>query len=268
MELDPGALAWILLAEGLYLRALRVLGRRGVDVPGKQIAIWHLGIALWAGGLLSPIHTVAEQLLCFHMGEHLMIADLAAPLLLAGARNPVLMFLLPKGILVSLARRRRLRVAFRFLRTPLVAAPLYIVVMVGWHLNAAFEAATAHAGWHALQHACFIGAGMLLWWPILEPKRRRLRPELWKIGYFLGTRMVTMVIGMDFVFIRHPLYTGVYGAGTRKFGLSPIDDQQIGGGLMTTVDVYLMVFVLSMLFYRAAQQSAREEEAERAALAT
>jgi cytochrome c oxidase assembly factor CtaG len=121
---------------------------------------------------------------------------------------------------------------------------------------------------HALQHACFIGAGTLLWWPVLEPKRRRLRPELWKIGYFLGTRMVTMVIGMDFVFIRHPLYTGVYGAGTRKYGLSPIDDQQIGGGIMTTVDVYLMVFVLSLLFYRAAQQSARDEEAERAALAT
>ena len=33
---------------------------------------------------------------------------------------------------------------------------------------------------------------------------------------------------------------------------------------MVTVDIYLMLFALSFLFYRAAQASAREEEAERA----
>jgi hypothetical protein len=70
------------------------------------------------------------------------------------------------------------------------------------------------------------------------------------------------------VFLRSPLYAGVYGAGTRRFDLSPIDDQQIAGGLMVTTDIYLMVFALSFLFWRAAQASAREEEAERAALAT
>ena len=263
--LDPGAVLGILAAEGLYLRALRVLGRRGVSVPTVQVSLWHLGIVLWVAGLLSPIHTLGEELLSFHMAQHLLIADLAAPLLLAGARNPVLMFLLPRDVLVPLARRRRLRALFRTMRKPLVAIPIYVAVLYGWHFTVMFEAAVQSELVHAIQHASFIGIGLLVWWSILEPKRRRLRPDLWKIGHILGARLLGMMLGMAFVFLREPVYTGVYGAGERRFGLSPVDDQQIAGGLMLTVDVYLMLFALSFLFYRAAQASAREEEAERTA---
>jgi putative copper resistance protein D len=261
--LDPGAVLGIAVAEGLYLRALRVLRARGVSVPRAQVVLWHLGITLWVIGLLSPVHTLGEELLSFHMAQHLLIADLAAPLLLAGARNPVLMFLLPKGVLVPLARMRRLRALFRTVRQPLVAIPIYVLVLYGWHFTFMFEAAVRHPTIHALQHGSFIGIGLLVWWSVLEPKRRRLRPELWKIGHILGARMLGMMLGMAFVFLRDPIYTGVYGTGGRRFGLSPVDDQQIAGGLMITVDVYLMVFALSFLFYRAAQASAREEEEER-----
>ncbi|HVL96564.1 MAG TPA: cytochrome c oxidase assembly protein [Solirubrobacteraceae bacterium] len=262
LALDPAVIVGLATAEGLYLRALRVLGRRGVRVPRRQIALFHLGIALWAAGLLSPIHPLGEELLSFHMAQHLLIADLAAPLLLAGVRNPVLMFLLPRDVLVPLARRARLRALFRTLRRPLVAIPLYVLVLYGWHFGVMFEAAVRHAPVHALQHASFIGIGVLVWWSVLEPKRRRLRPHLWKIGHILGARMLGMMLGMAFVFTRHPLYADVYGTGERRFGLSALHDQQLAGAAMITVDVYLMVFALSFLFYRAAQASAREEERE------
>ena len=67
-----------------------VLRGRGVRVPRFQIALWHAGIALWVIGFFSPIHTLGDDLLSAHMAQHLLIADLAAPLLLVGARNPVL----------------------------------------------------------------------------------------------------------------------------------------------------------------------------------
>ena len=79
-----GALIGILLAEVLYLRAVHVLGARGYDVPFWQQVAWHGGIALTATGLLSPIDGLAEDLLSAHMAQHLLIADLAAPLLLVG----------------------------------------------------------------------------------------------------------------------------------------------------------------------------------------
>ena len=268
MVLDPGQLILVLGTEALYLRALQVLRARGVGVPAAQIVLWHLGIALWAIGFFSPIHTLGEDLLSAHMAQHLLIADLAAPLLLAGARNPVLMFYLPKPVLRTLARSGAPRRAFRWIRRPLVAVPVYALVLYGWHFSFAFEPAVRYPLVHALQHMSFVAIGVVVWWSALEPKRRRLRGELWKIPYMLGSRMVGMFLGMSFVLIRVPVYTGVYESGDRGHGLSALGDQQLAGGMMVTVDILIMVFALCFFFFRAAQDSAREEERERDALLT
>jgi cytochrome c oxidase assembly factor CtaG len=251
---------WLVLLEGLYLRALRVLKRRGVTVPRFQIAMWHTAMALWTIGLLSPVDWYGDDLLSAHMLQHLLIADLAAPIMLVGLRNPVLMFFLPKSALVPLARTHWLRNGFRVLRQPLVALPIYVLVLYGWHWSVLFEAAVEHPLVHALQHASFIAIGVLVWWSVLEPKRRVLRPDLWKIGHILCARMLGMMLGMGFVFIRSPIYTGVYGSGERR-GLAPLADQQIAGALMVTLDIMIMVFALSYFFWRAAQQHDLDEAA-------
>jgi cytochrome c oxidase assembly factor CtaG len=252
---------WLILAEVLYVRALRVLGRRGVRVPRLQIALWHLGLSLQAIALLSPIGWYSDTLLTAHMAEHILLADLGAPLLLAGLRNPVLAFFLPRDVLVPLARRKRLRAALRTLRKPLVALPLYTVVLYGWHLSFAFEGAVRHDLVHVLQHVCFVAAGIFVWWSVLEPKRRQLHGDLWKIGHILGARMIGMFLGMAFVLIREPVYTGVYGAGDRD-GISALADQQTAGAIMVGVDILIMVFALSFFFWQAARQADRDEAAE------
>src|SRR4051812_37202938 len=103
-QLDPGVLAGIGAAEYLYVRALRILRRRGVRVPVWQVAAFHGAIALWLIGLVSPIDGYEDKLLTAHMLQHVLIADLAVPLLLVGIRNPVLAFYLPRAALVTLAR--------------------------------------------------------------------------------------------------------------------------------------------------------------------
>jgi cytochrome c oxidase assembly factor CtaG len=249
---------WLLVVEALYVRALRVLGGRGVRVPRGQVVCWHLGLLLQAVALLSPIASLSDELLTAHMAEHLLLADLGAPLLLVGLRNPVLAFFLPRGILVPLARTKHLRPALRTLRKPLVAIPVYVAVLYGWHLTFAFEGAVRHDLVHVLQHACFVAAGILVWWPALEPKRRRLRGELWKIGHILSARMLGMFLGMAFVLIREPVYTGVYDPVERR-GVSALSDQQTAGAMMVALDIVIMVFALSFFFWHAAQQHDRDE---------
>jgi putative membrane protein len=266
--MDLGALILVATTEALYLRALRVLRGRGVRVPRGQIALWHAGIALWVIGFFSPIHTLGEDLLSAHMAQHLLIADLAAPLLLVGARNPVLGFLLPRPALVTLARSPRLRGAFRWLRQPIVAVPVYALVLFGWHFAILFEAAVRYPFVHALQHMSFVAIGVLVWWSALEPKRRRLRGELWKVPYLIGARMVGMFLGMSFVLIRVPIYTDVYGSGDRGHGLTAVADQQLAGGMMVVLDLLIMVFALCFFFFRASQQADRDEQREREALLT
>lgn len=256
MVLDPGALVLVAATEVFYLRAWRVLRGRGVAVPAWQVAAWHGGIALWAIGFFSPLHALGDELLSAHMAQHLLIADLAAPLLLVGARNPVLGFLIPRPALVTLARTGWLRSAFRVLRRPLVAVPVYALVLYGWHFAVFFEAAVRHPAVHALQHMSFVGIGVLVWWSALEPKRRRVPGELWKIPYLLGARMLGMFLGMGFVLIRVPIYTGVYGSGDRR-GLDALADQQIAGAMMVIVDLLIMVFALCFFFWRSAQDADR-----------
>jgi cytochrome c oxidase assembly factor CtaG len=257
LTLDPGVLATIAVAEFLYLRALRILARRGVPVSRGQILLWHAGMALWIIGLVSPIDSLGDELLSAHMAQHLLIADLGAPLLLAGARSPVLFFLLPKPALVTLARWRWGRNAFRILRRPWVAVPIYVLVLYSWHFGFAFEAAVRHGAIHALQHASFVGIGVLVWWSAIDPKRRRVHGELWKVPYILGARFSGMFLGMAFVFIRVPVYAGVYGLGDRH-GMTALHDQQLAGGMMVTLDIIVMAFALCFFFLRAAQDADEE----------
>ena len=267
LVLDPGAVVLVATAEALYLRALRVLGRRGVAVPRGQVWLWHLGMVLWVVGFFSPLHALGDDLLSAHMAQHLLIADLAAPLLLAGVRNPVLGFYLPRPALVTLARSP-LRRWFDLLKRPLVAVPVYVLVLYGWHFGVFFEAAVRNPLVHALQHMSFVAIGVLVWWSALEPKRRRLRGELWKVPYLIGARMAGMLLGMSFVLIRVPIYTGVYAEGDRGHGLSALADQQTAGGMMVVLDLLIMAFALCFFFFRAAQDADREERREREALLT
>lgn len=261
---DPGVIIGILLVEFLYVRAVRKLGRRGWHVGTGQQVAWHAGVGLTAIGLLSPIDTLGEQLLVAHMGQHLLIGDLAAPLLLTGLRMPVLVHFLPRPALVALARSPRLRRFFRFIRKPLPAISIWIVTLYGWHFSFAFEGALRNDLIHAIQHESFVAASMLVWWPVLEPKRMRLQGELWKIGHLLGTRLAGMMLGMAFIIMHSPAYFGYYGEKARSYGLSPLRDQQFAGGMMMGLDVLIMLFALGFFFWRSA---ADHDRAERAAAA-
>jgi putative membrane protein len=267
---SPAVAALLLLAAALYVRAVRVLAGRGYDVPRWQQAGWWGGFTLIAVALLGPPDALSEDLMSAHMAQHLLIADLAAPLLLVGLRTPVLVFYMPRPVLVPLAHRRRLRSAFRAIRQPLPALAIYIVVLYGWHMAFAFEGALRHPLVHALQHESFVIASVLVWWSVIEPKRRRLRGDLWKIGLIVGTRVASMFLAMAFIIASTPLYAGYYGNRAREHGIAPLLDQQIAGGLMMALDLAIMFFALAFFFYRSAQDhdlaEARERERATAAV--
>ncbi|MEI7625900.1 MAG: cytochrome c oxidase assembly protein [Actinomycetota bacterium] len=258
-SLDPGVLVTLLAGIGLYARAITILARRGWQISRWQQASWYAGIGLMAAGLLSPIDTYSDQLLTAHMAQHLLIADLAAPLLIVGMRTPVLVFILPRAVLVPLAHQHWLRAIFSFLRRPLVALPLFVITLYFWHLQFAFVGALRNPYVHAAQHISFVGASMLVWWAALEPGKARMPGHLWKIGHLGAARMASMFLGVAFVFMRAPAYSAFYGDSASKYGLTPLTDQQIAGGMMMTLDVIVVMFVLTLFFWRAASDSDRQE---------
>lgn len=261
LSVDPVVLVLLALACWLYLRALRIVRARGLRVGRGQQACWWIGIALLTIALNGPLDAYDGELMSAHMAQHLLLGDLAAPFLLAGLRAPLLLFFLPRPALVLLARRRWLRRLFRELRKPLVALPLYVLTIYAWHASVLFEGAVADPFLHALQHEFFLAANLLLWWPVLEPQKRRMPGHLWKIGYIFAARMSTMFLAMIFVFTKGVLYEGAYGSGERPFGFSPRADQGTAGGLMMTLDIVVILAALAWFFYHASQQEDRDQAA-------
>src|SRR4051794_38269238 len=268
MSFQPGPALGLFALALLYARAVRVLGRRGYAVPRTQQAFWWVGWVFLATAFLSPLDTKALELVSAHMAQHVLMADIAVPLMLIGIRNPVLQFFLPRPILEPLARRRGLRAFFARLRNPMLAIPIYTLVLYAWHLGPAFTAALENDFVHALQHESFIAASVILWWPLIEPGRRRLPGHLWKIPYVVGARLPTMFLGMAFVVAQTPFYASFYGTGERSNGLSALSDQQLGGAIMMVVDIITLMAVLTVVFWRAAREDdaqapVREPGAER-----
>jgi cytochrome c oxidase assembly factor CtaG len=249
---QPGPLAGLLLLAFLYARAVGVLRNRGYRVPAGQQAFWWIGFALLAFAFVGPLDAWADTYVSSHMAQHMLMADVATPLMLIGVRNPVLVFFLPRPVLEPLARRRMLRAWFAKLRSPLWAIPVYTIVLYLWHAAPLFEGALRDPWLHALQHESFIVFSAFVWWPVIEPQRRRMPGVLWKIPYFFGARLPTMLLGMGFIVATSPFYDGFYGRADRPNGMSVVTDQQLGGGVMMLIDVVLLMVMLAVVFWRAA----------------
>src|SRR5262249_41851464 len=136
------------------------------------------GVLVSVLALVSPLNQVAdERLLSMHMLQHLLLGDLGPLLIVLGLRGALLFFLLPAAVLAALARVDVLRRLGSFLLRPHVAVAVWLLAIGGWHVPAAYDAAAAHPALHAVEHASFALAGLLVWIQIVDPaRRRRLSP--------------------------------------------------------------------------------------------
>jgi cytochrome c oxidase assembly factor CtaG len=220
-----------------------------------RIFLFGLGIALLLLAFASPIAAIGEEeLFSFHMLQHVMIGDLAPLCLLAGLSGPMLRPLL------AFRTVERLRV----LANPVVALPIWATNLYLWHLPFLYEAAVRHSSVHALEHACFFTAGLIMWLPVLETLPA---PEWFgtgpKLAYIACVRVVETVLGNVFVWSGTVFY-GVYAHGDELWGVSPLQDQGLAGAVMMIEGSIVTLVALAWLFLRMAQEGeVRQELLER-----
>jgi cytochrome c oxidase assembly factor CtaG len=240
--LDPFQIVPVLVLASLYGRRLHTLGRRGTTVPRWRVASFATGITLLLAALVSPLHALGEQLFSFHMGQHVLLGDLAPLALLAGLTGPIL-----RPALVILHR-------LRFLAHPFVALPLWAVNLYAWHLPFLYDAAVRHDSVHAVEHLCFFTGGLVMWMPVLETLPA---PEWFgtgaKLGYIAAVRVVETVLGNVFFWAGSVFYV-VYDHRQRLWGLSPLADQGIAGGVMMIEGSLVTLVALAWLFLRMASE--------------
>jgi putative membrane protein len=245
-NLDPLEISVLALAGALYWRRARTLARRGRPVPHLRLAAFAAGLLTLFLALESPIDTIGEErLFSVHMFQHLLLGDVGALLLVLGLDGRLLRPLL----------RFRVVHRLRFLAHPLVALPLWAANFCAWHLSVLFDAALRNDWIHALQHTTFVVCGMLLWAALLEPlPGPAWFSAPWKLPYVLAMWLVMLVLSQVFIWANH-VYYAPYVHDPTLWGLSRLDDQKAGGGVMLVESIFTMLPALVWVMLQVLKES-------------
>lgn len=196
-------------------------------------ALLILGVLILAAAWLGPLPRLARNAFFAHMTMHMAVVAVAAPLLalgIAGGRfDPV----------------RRAPALF----AAVPASILELLVVWAWHAPLPHHLARQSAMGMAVEQGMFLAAGLLLWLSAFggESPRCGSRTGAGVVGLLLTSMHMTL-LGALLALAPRPVYAHAHGV----FGLTPLEDQHLGGAIMLLVGgasylvggLYLMVGLL------------------------
>jgi cytochrome c oxidase assembly factor CtaG len=236
-SLPPVATFAIELSAIVYLRGWWLLRRAGVPFVPTWRAVTFLSglLTVWVA-LASPIDAVNGLLLTAHMLQHMLLMMVAPPLILLGAPLVPMTRGLP-----SVAQRRIAAPILNWpavgpmghaLTNPVAGALLMGVVMFAWHTPGLYELALRSEFWHEVEHASFVLASLMFWWPVVLPWPSRGQWPRWTmVLYLLLADLQNTALSATLTFSDRVLYPS-YGRAPRFFGLSALEDQVAAGAFM------------------------------------
>lgn len=251
---EPTVVVGLLVLGTLYARGWRRLRSRGRG--GRVLKRWRAwcyvgGLLTIAIALLSPIATFTSLFFSMHMIQHLLLIMIAAPLIWLGAPMLPTMWAFDRGTRRQIGRlfrdRNPVHRVLHFLTTPGIALTLFILVLAAWHHPTLYDAAQGRSVIHDLEHALFFGTALLFWWPVIHPigGRRRLSYGA-GILYLFPAKLAGFVLGAALTLTGEAYYQ-TYIQAPRLWGLSALDDQQLGGLIMWVVGGMLFIAPLLVL---------------------
>jgi putative membrane protein len=212
---DPWIVIPLLLAITTYAAGtVRLWTRagiaRGVTLP--QAAAYLLGWSSLAAALVSPLHEWGEHLFTAHMIEHEIVIAIAAPLLVLARPAAAFLWAFPQK------QRRMIGQA--------MGRPLHGLALWGWHAPPLFDAAVADVLLHRLQHLSFFATGVIFWWAVLR------RCDYGLAVWHLFVTMMHMTILSALIALSPRVLYNLQTAQAARFGLTPLEDQQLAGVVM------------------------------------
>jgi putative membrane protein len=252
--LDPSQLIIVGLYVVIYLRrffqAREEAGGRGAGP--LQFAAFIGAVLVLLIALVSPVDALGEDyLFSMHMVQHILLGDIA-PLLVLLSLSRVIMRPLTRR-LMGIER------ALGPFAHPATGIVVWLTMIYVWHIPAMYDAALNHSGIHALEHTCFFFGGIALWWPLIQPVP--MRHKLTGLGVFAYLVSAKISIGLLGIFltwshgVAYPYYEHV----PRIWGLSAIEDQNLGGAIMMVEQSIVLVIAFVVLFIRMLLQSEQDE---------
>jgi putative membrane protein len=247
-SLHPSVLIGTGILGALYFYGIGPLRRRHGWPPAEpsQILSFVAALVVLLVSLNGPVHDLSDYyLFSMHMVQHLVLTLLFPPLLLAGIPGWLLRPLLARPGVLRLAR---------VLTRPWVAAILFSVSIAVWHLSPFYDLMMRSHEVHIATHLMFMVTATLMWWPVMSPV-----PELPRLPggiamlYLFLVGIPMQIVAALITFSDEVLYPW-YMAAPRMWGLTPLDDQQLGGLLMWIPGNLWLFAAIGVLFFRWAKE--------------
>jgi len=272
---EPAVLLPLVAGALVWLRLIARIDRAhpANPVPRRRTVAFLAGLAVIAVALMSGIDAYDTTLFSVHMVQHLLLTLLAAPLMALGAPITTLLRAATPNV------RRRLILPILHSRVmgaitfPVVAWVVFAGVMWGTHFSPLFDASLENPVIHDLEHGLYLLAGLLFWWPAVgaDPSPWRMPHPVRAMYVFLqmpqNTFLAVTILNSGAVLYNH------YATLVRPWGPTPLEDQQIAGGLMWIFGDILFLTAMGLIIagwmrHEQAQEGAvdRRLDAQRAAI--
>src|SRR6266478_3898698 len=266
----PVSLALTLLLGGYrYLLGwipLRLTSRTAI--PVWRAASCFLGLFLVWAACESSLAVYDHSLLTVHMIKHLLLMTVAPALILLG--EPVRVYWIGMPPLARRSLRRVLqrsvpRRLARMVTSPALYWALSALTLVVWHIHALFTLGVQSATWHTLEEVMFFGAGLLFWWPVIQPWPSTSTGPRWSMLLYLFLATLPCDILSGFLAFSDRVAYPVYFSTPRLFGFSVLEDQQCAAALMWTCVTLVYLVPAAIISSRLlAPRTSREHDFQEA----
>jgi cytochrome c oxidase assembly factor CtaG len=237
------------LAISYFVRVAH-LARHGAAPSTLRQLSFGGGLVLLVAATVGPMDELGDELVFGHMIQHTMLTDESALLLALGLTGPVL-----RPVLGAPGLRH-----LRALIHPVLAVCLWIALIYAWHVPALYQAAEEHTLLHLLEHACFLGGGLVLWLALLGPLPK---PEWFgpaaKVGYMAVVYFSSMGLANILMWSGTVLYP-IYSEGAREHNISPLTDQSLAGAILMIQGSIVMLAVFIWVLLRWAREDTERQE--------
>lgn len=245
----PDPYAWAphpeVLAGVVFIAFAYAAARPRFRPSPARIGAFAAGLALIALAVASPLDSLSFHLLSMHLLQNLVLAEWAPALLVLG---------IPAAMATALGGSTLIR----WFTYPPVALGTWLVVYFTWHIPAVYDTALRHPdSLLHLEHLCYVLAGCLFWWPVIQSAPHDLTTGA-RAVYVFAAFVLGSPLGLLLTLLPSPAYD--FYAHGRVWGLSQLGDQQIAGGTMVAEQSVVFFAVFAFLFFRfLAEEEHREE---------
>jgi cytochrome c oxidase assembly factor CtaG/cytochrome c2 len=258
---EPAVFIALSVTSAVYARGLRIAlsrARRARSSLTRESLFFISGLSILALALTSPLHAAGSVLFSAHMIQHEVLMAVAAPLLVLGRPGAPLIWGLPVVMRRPVGRifsAGILRMLWSVVTRPFVAFLLHGAAIWVWHAPQLYDASVTSNTVHVVQHSAFLFTAIFFWWSVF-PSDSRKGVHGYGVLYLFLTVIHTTLLGALLSLADAPLYPVYHDALTLPWGLSALQDQQLGGLIMWVPGGIVYLAAALWLMLRLIRESA------------